>query len=78
MASNKSFKFDKFDHKKPPSEMTKWDVIIDFVVFIAISAGYVIRVRTLLLKSLYLFIQNTLRNEAKTFKNISQKKSLRK
>lgn len=44
MASNNSFKFDKFDHKKPPSEMTKWDVIIDFFIFIGISAGYVIRV----------------------------------
>lgn len=44
MASNNQFKFDKFDHKKAPSEMTKWDVIMDFIIFIGISAGYVIRV----------------------------------
>ena len=45
MVSNKSFKFDKFDQKKPVSEMTRLDVIKDFVIFILISAGYVIRVR---------------------------------
>lgn len=44
MASNNFFKMDKFDHKKPASDMTKWDVFLDFIVFIFISAGYVIRV----------------------------------
>lgn len=46
MAITKPKAFDKFDQqqKKHPSEMTRWDVIIDFIVFIGVSAGYVIQV----------------------------------
>jgi hypothetical protein len=44
MAVKKFFSFDKSDQQKPASEMTRLDVIIDFFVFIGISAGYVIQV----------------------------------
>lgn len=36
--------FDKFEQKKSPSEMTRLEVILDFIVFIGVSAGYVIQV----------------------------------
>jgi hypothetical protein len=49
MAVKKSFSFDKSDQQKPASEMTRFDVIIDFFMFLGTSAGYIIQVCRLII-----------------------------
>lgn len=44
MTGTKPLSFDNFDQKKPASEMTRFEVFVDFLVFIGVSAGYVIQV----------------------------------
>lgn len=40
----KPLPFDNFEQKKPASEMTRFEVFIDFIVFLLVSAGYVVQV----------------------------------
>jgi len=44
MATTKPFSFDKHDASKPLAQMTRLQTFVDFVVFIAVSIGYIIRV----------------------------------